>query len=257
MKVRFDARASVASLTKDFGELQNKQLPWAMKWAANATVEDAGDKVLTRMKAILPGSARGRAWIHQHLKVMRHGSRLSREHGNGGAALGIIPPGGVKLAGWERYRGSLIAMMENGGLTPGPKRFGGRASGGASDFGRYAIPIRRRGTFSPYPLQLYPINLGLSSRTGITRRTVGGALRGKERTFLVPIKNSPGNSMVFQRYGKERDAASPLFWVQRDTRVPKRPYFFATAEASVKQRFAVHFPHAMEQALWKRGAYTG
>lgn len=259
MIVKFDAKASVAALVKDFGTLQAKQLPWALMWASNATVADAEDNVVLSMKRMLPASSRGRTWIHRHVKVMKQGSRLSREHGSGkgGAAIGIIPPGGVKLAGWDRYRGSLVAMMENGGLTPGPRRFGGRASGAMSDLGRYAIPIRRRGQFSPLPLSMYPINLGLSSRTGISKRTVGGALRGKQRTYMVPIRNSPGNALILQRYGKERDATQPLFWTQRETRVPRRPYFFAVVDAAVKQRFGLHFQHAMEQALWKRGAYTG
>ncbi len=257
MITRFDAKASVAELIKDFGTLQHKQLPWAMKWASNATMTDVGDDVVFKMKRTFNAGARGMRWVHRHVKVMKQGSRLSREYGKGGAAVGIIPPGGVKLAGWERYRGSLVAMMEQGGPTPGPRRFGGRASGGSSDLGRYAIPVRRKGVPQPFPLRMYPINLGLSSRTGISTRTVGGALRGQRRTYMVPMLNSPGNAMIFQRYGKERDATQPLFWTQRDTHVRRRPYFFGTAEASVKQRFAVHFPHAMEQALWKRGAYTG
>lgn len=254
--------AQIAALTRDFGALQQKQVPFAIKWAANATVRDAADKVRLTMKRSFSAGPRGMAWIQNHVKDLRVGAPLAREvGGTGNAALGIIPPGGRssgRFASWERYRGSLVPMFEVGGPTPGPKRFGGRAGGAQSDLGRYPIPIRRPGQPEPYPKKLYPVNLGLSSRTGISgRRAVGGGLRGKHRTYLVPMLNSPGHSMVFQRYGKERDSSQPIFWVQRETRVPKRPYFFETARASIAQRFAVHFPAAMEQALFGRGAYTG
>ena len=252
-------REQIKRLTADFGTLQNKQVPFALKWAGNATMRDGADRVALRMKSTFSAGPRGMAWIQRHVKALREGAPLAREYGgSGGAALAIIPPGGAKLAGWDRYRGSLVAMTEGGGPTPGPKRFGGAGQSGMSDLGRFPIPIRRKGTPQPYPLQMYPVNLGLSSRTGISgRRAVGGGLRGKLRTYLVPMRNNPGHSMIFQRFGKDRDATQPLFWIQRETRVPARPFFFETAKAAIAQRFGVHFPAAMEQALFGRGGYAG
>lgn len=260
MIVTMDASKSVAAIVKDFGTMQQKQLPFALRQALNATVRDAQSTVQLAMKRSFSAGPVGMRWIQRHVKAIAVGSRMGREHGAGreAAALGIIPPGGLKLAGWERYRGSLVALMEVGGLTPGPKRFGGRLSGASSDFGRYAVPIRRPGHPQPYPLRMYPINLGLSSRTGISgRRAVGGGLKGKHRTYLVPMLNNRGTSMIFQRFGKGRDDTQPIFWVQQQTRVPARPYFFANAQRIIAVRFAVHFPAAMEHALFGRGAYTG
>lgn len=252
-------REQVKKLTADFGALQNKQAPYAIKWAAEASVVDAKDRVALRMKQSFSAGPRGMRWIQSHVRALKVGDKWGREYGgSGGAALAIIPPGGPSVAGPERYRGSLVAMMERGGLTPGPKRFGGSGQSGTSDLGRFPIPIRRPGTPQPYPKAMYPVNLGLSSRTGISgRRAVGGGLRGKRRTYLVPIRNAPGHSMIFQRFGKERDATQPIFWIQRQTRVPARPYFFDTAQFAIAQRFAVHFPAAMEHALFGRGRYNG
>lgn len=259
MITKIEVQASVAALIKDFGAMQQKQLPFALRDAMNASVVDSQSTVQLAMKRSFSAGPAGMKWIQRHVKVIKVGARLGREYGgSGGAALAVIPPGGAKLAGWERYRGSLVAMMEAGGLTPGPKRFGGRAGGAMSDFGRYAIPIRRPGHPQPYPRSLYPVNLGLSSRTGISgRRAVGGGLRGKHRTYLVPMRNNPGHSMVFQRFGKQRDDSQPLFWIQQQTRVPARPYFFANAQRVITVRFGVHFPAAMEHALFGRGAYRG
>lgn len=250
---------NVAGLIRDFGQMQQRQVPYALRQATNATVRDAAEELELRwIGRSFRASPRGLAWIRRHVKALHEGSVLSREYGTGKASVAIIPPGGAKLAGFDRYRGSLVAMMERGGATPGPKRFGGRAVGaGMSDLGRFPVPVRRPGVGQPYPLRLYPINLGLSSRTGIAKRTVGGALKGKHRTFLVPIANNPGHSMVLQRFGKQRDDVQHLFWVQRETRIPARPFFFANVERSIVQRLGVHFPAAMQHALWNRGAYTG
>ncbi len=252
-------REQIKRLTADFGTLQAKQAPFAIKWAAEASVTDASDRVRLRMKQTFNAGPRGMRWIQNHVRALREGDRWGREYGgSGGAALAIIPPGGALAAGPERYRGSLIAMFERGGPTPGPKRFGGAGQSGMSDLGRFPIPIRTPGTPQPYSKAMYPVNLGLSSRTGISgRRAVGGAMRGKRRTYLVPIVNAPGHSMIFQRYGKERDATQPIFWVQRQTRVPARPFFFATAEQAIGQRFGVHFPAALQHALFGRGRYVG
>lgn len=252
-------RDQIEKITADFGTLQNKQAPYAIRWAAEATVTDAADRVRLRMKQSFSAGPRGMRWIQNHVRALKVGDKWGREYGgSGGAALAIIPPGGARVAGPERYRGSLVAMMERGGPTPGPKRFGGSGQSGMSDLGRYPVPIRRRGTPEPYPRKMYPVNLGLSSRTGIDgRRAVGGSLRGKHRTYLVPMRNNPGHSMIFQRFGKERDATQPIFWIQRQTRVPARPYFFDTAQRAITQRFGVHFPAAMEHALFGRGRYNG
>lgn len=259
--IPLSVNVQLAELKKDFGTLQNKQAPFAVRWAANATVNDASDKVSLSIRRSFSAGSTGMSWIQRHVKALRVGSNLAREHGgSGAAAVGIIPPGGRssgRVADWTRYRGSLVPLMELGGPTPGPRRFGGAGQSGQADYGRYAIPIRRKGQPSPYPKELYPVNLGLSSRTGISKRTKGGALRGKQRTYMVRMLNSPGNAMVFQRFGNESDATQPLFWTQRETRVPRRPYFFATAEASITLRFPIHFGHAMEQALFGRGAYRG
>lgn len=264
MILAINARAGVEALTRDFGQLQMKQAPYAARWAIDATMRDADQAVRNRMQQRFVASPRGLRWLQNHVKVLGPNSTLGRSlHGKSGADtqlrgyIGIIPPGGISSAGWERYRGSLVAMMERGGATPGPKRFGGSGQSGMSDLGRFPIPIRRPGTPSPYPKAMYPVNLGLSSRTAISgKRAVGGGLRGKRRTYLVPIRNSPGNAMIFQRYGRGKGSDSmPIFWTQRDTRLPARGYFFPTVDAVVQTRLGTHFAAAMQQALWGRGRY--
>ncbi|MBX3173287.1 MAG: hypothetical protein KF709_02690 [Gemmatimonadaceae bacterium] len=259
--MQLDIRTNVQELIKDFGTMQQKQLPYAVKWMLRALEKDIAQATENRIQQKFSASAQGLRWLQRHVKILNPGSRLGRatlgqgrtghEHG----FVAIIPPGGAKLAGWDRYRGSLVAMMEQGGPTPGPKRFGGRASGPLSDLGRFPVPVRRPGTPSPFPRRLYPINLGLSARTGISTRVVGGGLKGKHRTFLVPITNSPGHSMVLQRFGRAKDDTMPLFWVQRDTRLPARHFFFPTADLVVRTRLVLHFERAMQQALFGRGAY--
>lgn len=249
----------VDALLETFGTMQQRQIPFAAKWAFAAAAKDGANAVRNSIRQKFGrSSSGGLAYLLRHVQEFGPNSKTAREFGGqGGYGVGIFPPTQKgNYAGWSRYRGSLLAMMERGGPTPGPKRFGGAGMGGTSDMGRYPIPIRRPGQPSPYPKSLYPINLGLSSRVGIDgRRSVGGGLRGKKRTFMVPIVNSPGNAMIFQRFGRGKGSdVMPLFWTQRNTRLPARNFFFAQARAAIEGRVVHHFKAAMAQALWGRGA---
>lgn len=251
-------RADTRHLIEHLGTMQRKQLPWAMRWALEATTRDGANAVENAIQQRFHASPQGMRWMLRHVKRFAPSSRLARGiGGSGGYGVGIVPPGGRKgnYAGWSRYRGSMLPMLEAGGPTPGPKRFGGAASGATSDYGRYAIPVRRHTDRTRIPMSLWPVNLGLSSRVGIERgRNVGGGLRGKRRTFMVPIVNSPGNAMIFQRFGRGPGSdVMPLFWTQRDTHLPARRYFFPTMQRVIDTRLASNFKRAMEHALFNKG----
>lgn len=264
--MQISVRAQLEDVLAGMGELQRKQAPFAVKWAINAVAADVGQATRNAIQQKFRTSPAGLKFLLAHVQVAgvgqgrqwkRMGVRATEDQFMS-AMVGVVPPGGKgQHASWQRYRGSLLAMLEGGGPTPGPKRFGGRESGAASDYGRYAIPVRRPTDRTPVPLRLYPINLGLSARRTVEGPMRGGSLRGKHRTFLMPIANSPGNAMIFQRYGRERDALMPLFWTQRETRLPARRYFFPTAERVVDTRLSMHLGRSMRQALFGRGAYRG
>jgi hypothetical protein len=245
----------IRDLIKDFGAMQNKQAPHAVRDTANALAIDIQHHVRLAMRPRFRMSSRGRAWADNQVRVLRVGSPLGRIHipsGGGGklrAYVGVIPSEGKgQHAGFSRYRGSLLAMLEGGGPTPGPRDFGG-----VIGLGRYAVPVRPADLRTPTPLSLYPINLKLQARRRISGGLLPAGLKGKRRTYLVPMES--GRAMIFQRFGKERDATMPLFSTQNQTRLPARRYFFPTAQRVIETRTTYHFRAAMQQALFGRGAY--
>ncbi len=268
--MRFDVRTNVNDLVRDLGAVATKQAPYAVRNATDADANDAGQALRNVMRQRFRTSPQGWRWIEHHIRVLKTGQRIAaREIGRvrtsragGGdmrAWVGIIPPASKgEAAGWERYRGSFIAAMEEGGPTPGPRRFGGSASGALSDYGRYPVPVARYTDRPRFPLRMWPVNLGLSSRQSIEGGMRGGHPRGKHRTFLVPIANAPGHSMIFQRFGRGKGSdVMPLFWVTSQTRLPARRYFFPTVQLIVNTRTDVHLRASLDRALFGRGAYRG
>jgi hypothetical protein len=254
--MRIDVRTNVNEFLADMGNMRLKQAPFAVRQAINATAAAAADVTRTSIRKSFRTSPRGLKYLLDHVKVLGPNSRLGRTHlPSGGdhsyrAYLAILPPEGKgQLAGWDRYRGSLLPMLEEGGATPGPRPFGGNPA-----FGRYAVPVM--GDQRPrWPMALFPINLGLQSRRGIAGPLTVGGLRGKQRTFLLPILNSPGNAIILQRRGKHKKSVRALFWTQQHTRLPARRYFFPTVVPFVQQNLPVHLRRAMDHALFSRGTY--
>ncbi|MHB1297280.1 MAG: hypothetical protein ACYC0B_02025 [Gemmatimonadaceae bacterium] len=261
--MRLDVRPHVNELIADLGTMGMKQAPFAVRQGIDATARDAGQAVKNIMRQRFRYSAVGWKWIESHVKVMKTGQEMAaREIGKtrtsragGGdmrAWVAIIPPPAKgELASWSRYRGSFIAAMEAGGPTPGPRDFGGRLG-----LGRYAVPITKYDERPRFPLAMFPINLGLSSRRSVEGPMTRGSLVGKRRTFLLPIVNAPGHAVIFQRYGRKKNSdVMPLFWTQNETRLPARRYFFSTVEMVVRTQLTGHLSRAMEHALFSRGAY--
>lgn len=251
-------QAHLKDVLDGLGTMGQRQAPFAARWAINAVTRDAERvvryEVLPRRFTTSP---QGLKFLQRHVKVLGPNSKLGRAHLTPGrdmqlrAVLGIIPPGSKgQGAGFENYRGSLLPMMEEGGPTPGPRNFGGRAG-----LGRYAIPINRPGARPRMPLTLWPINLRLQSRRTIAGPLSIARLQGKRRTYLIQLRT--GESMIFQRYGRERDATMPIFATKQATRLPARRYFMSTVEWVVRTRMRLHAERALQHALFNRGAYRG
>lgn len=263
--MRIDVRSNVDDLVRDLGTMGMKQAPFAVRDAIEVTAINVGRALETKMLQTFRGSVQGRGWIRDHVKVFRPGgSRLlgslvgsSRAQATSRTDariwIGVIPPGTRGLnAGFDRYRGSLLPMMERGGMTPGPRAFGGNAA-----YGRYAVPVARYDSRPRHPLSLWPINLGLQARRSISGPLTSGGLRGKHRTYLVPITNAPGHAMIFQRFGKGKGSDSmPIFWTMPQTRVPSRPYFLSTVQPLVQQILPIHLRRSLDHALFSRGSYA-
>jgi hypothetical protein len=249
-------RKEIDALRSTFGTMQTRQFPFAWRWAAEATMKEAQHAVQGNIRRKFRASDAGLKFLLNQVRVMGPNSRMAfGAGGQGRHAIGVVPtPDKGYLAGFSRYRRSLLPMMEDGGPTPGPKEFG-RKLGGQQDFGRYGIPVVRYGVRPRLDLKLFPINLGMSPRQSIDGSATPGSLRGQHRTYMVAA--SSGHAMIFQRYGKERDATTHLFWTQRETRLPARKYFFATARAEIVKWMSQHLKGAMEQAMFGRGKYMG
>lgn len=250
-------RPLINDFMTDMGAMRLKQLPYARNWMVNQLAWDIRQGTRNTIQQKLRTSPRGLRFLLNHVRVLNPRSVRGRANlpdgtdGEGRAFVGIIPPGGKgEHAGWSRYRGSLLAMLEAGGRTPGPRDFGG-----VMGLGRYAIPERRPTDRTPVPMRMFPINLGLQARRSIEGKLTPGQLRGKRRTFL--IKRSEGRSTIFQRYGRERDAITPLYHTIPQAHLPGRHYFYPTAQWIVDTRAAMHLQLAMEHALFARGAFRG
>lgn len=263
--MRLDIRARIEGTLGAIGEMQRRQAPAAIRWTVNALAADIKQATRNTIQQKFRTSAQGLRFLQNHVQILgAHpgartprgtGARRAAIYGTAGrdmsmrAAVGVFPPEGKgQFADWARYRGSLLAAMEEGGPTPGPRDFGGKLG-----LGRYAIPIVKQAARPRMPLRLWPINLGLQSRQGIEGPRTKARLFGKRRTYLIQI--APGHSMVFQRYGRERDATLPLFWTEPTTRLPARRFFFSTADRIVATRLTMHMRAAMQQALFGRGSY--
>lgn len=250
-------RVDHAPLLYGLRDADRRQVPFALRWAVNALAREAVDATKAAIQQRFTASGPGLKFLLNHVVVLAPGSRYGRIHlpagtdGRYSAFVGVIPPEGKgQFASWNRYRGSLLAMMEQGGATPGP-----RDVGGVVGYGRYPIPIARLGARPRMELRLWPINLGLQSRQSIAGGRSVAQIKGKRRTYVVQIR--PGESIVFQRFGRGRDDTMPLFYAEQQTQLPARRFFFPTAVRVVSERFALHAQAALTQAIHGSGAYTG
>jgi hypothetical protein len=249
---------NIGPVLKTLDRLQLEQAPYAIRWTVNALARDVAQATRNNIQQRFRASPAGLRYLHRHVKILGPNTTLGRLHSPRGgfdrsmsAVVAVIPPEAKgQLGGWTRYRGSLLPMMEDGGLTPGPRDFGG-----VIGLGRYPVPVRRPTDRTPIPLRLFPINLGLQARRAIAGDLSRATLRGKHRTYLIKTGSNAG--VIFQRYGKERDATLPLFATQAQTRLPARRFFYPTAVRIVDLRFALHFRAAMRQAVFGRGSYRG
>jgi hypothetical protein len=256
--VNISIRAQIEPTLKAMDRLQLEQAPFAVRWTVNALARDVVQATKNNIQQRFRASPQGLRFLQMQVRVLHGDGKLSRIHAPQGgfdrtmsAIVGVIPPEGKgQFAGWNRYRGSLLPGMEEGGRTPGPRDFGGMIG-----LGRYWIPERRPTDRTPIPMRLFPINLGLQARRSIEGGLGRGQLKGKQRTFL--LKTREGHATIFQRHGRDRDAITPLYHTHPQAQLPARRYFYPTALRIVELKFALHFRAAMRQAVFGRGSYRG
>ncbi len=254
--MRIDIRVQVSQFLLTLGELGTKQAPFVVRDAVNATARDVAAGLKEEIARRFVTSPAGLRFLQSRVKVITPNTPLGRIYAQGrdlrlGALVGVVPPEGKgQFAGFDRYRGLLLPMMEAGGLTPGPRDVAGRLG-----FGRYAIPIVRPGMRPRMPLNLWPINLGLQARQSIEGRRTVAQIKGKRRTYVVQMR--AGEAIIFQRFGRERDDTTPLFATKQQTRLPARRFFLPTAQRIARVRLSHHLDASLSHALFGRGTYRG
>lgn len=224
-------------------DVGKRQFPFAFSLALNRSAEEARDAVRQRIhqRGFTVRSAVTGAWLDKHIVIppsKRSTKKMLR------VQLRVSPPG-LKNA---KY--SAMPWLETAGTRVGTRPIG---SGGL--FARaIAIPYRKLMPLRIIPRELYPSHVGLAPRRDIdgsmyvagrgkkSRRKVKLGLehltlRGSDRTFALPDrKHGRGAGYVFQRVGKGRDGAVPLFTIRPQIRVDPRAYFMSTARRIFRDR---------------------
>jgi hypothetical protein len=250
MIVTMDASKSVADLIKEFGRMQQKQAPFAMRLALRRTAEEARDAVRNRVYQ--------RGFKIRSASFARMLSRaivIEQPRASTGASSRYVQRIVVNSnVGKGR---SLMPWLEAGGTRSSRRNIGPFANA-------VAVPLRS-GPMGVVPRNLYPSATGIGGTTftipqrpakGVHRGARGqiigsvgwsGRVKGKRRTFMI---ESAGGGMIFQRVGKADNALRALFTVRMQVQVPGRFFFFKTAERVISERLVTNFRGALQAALW-------
>lgn len=256
MEVRIVARG-LEELIADFGAMQRKQVPFALRMALQRTAEEARDAVRQRImqRGFNFRSSNAVNYLANAIIV----ERPSMSDTAPGSRYKFTVMAASK-AGRSKSR-SLLPWLEEGGLRKSPRMIGpyGKA---------VAVPIRT-GPMDVIPRKLYPSATGIGG-TGFTipQRSargkhigargqlvgsvgVSGRMFGKYRTFLLPnSRGSLTSGTIFQRTGTGDRDIRPLFSVRPSVQVQGRRYFFATVQRIHRERFEINFRGAMRAALF-------
>lgn len=238
----------IAELTKDFGQMQRRQVPFALRLAIKRTAEEARDAVRNRIfqRGFRFRTANAVNYLANAIIIER--PTVSDSDPSTRTKHTIIAE---SKAGRSKSR-SLLPWLEEGGT-----RTSLREIGPPGVFGRaLAIPVRSS-PVAQVPKGMFPAGLRLQQalytirRGGKTVDNHPGRLRGKRRTFVLPdASRGRGFATIFQRVGKGPRDLVPLFLVRPSAQVQGRRYFFSTIQRTMGQRFAINFRGAMHAALF-------
>lgn len=253
MITQIDSSRSVAALIKDFGAMQQKQVPFAIRLAFQRTAEEGRDAARQAARRGLIIRSAGFDKLLANAIIMNETRNASEQYG--GKRFSVEARSRI---GKSR---SLLPWLEDAGARTSIRSIGQFGSA-------VAVPVRG-GATQVIPKNLYPSATGLGGTTftipqrpatGVQRGSRGqvigsvgtaGRMRGKKRTFIIvkPGGMSVGGT-IFQRTGDGDRDIRPLFLVRKQVRVRGRQYFFTSVEKVVRDRLAINFQGAMQAALW-------
>lgn len=253
--ISYEIHSNIPQIIEEFGAMQRKQVPFALRLSLARTAEEARDAARQR--------------VFQRGFTMRSRSFATMIANS----IVIERPAASEADPRRRYRfqvitdsrlgkgkRSLMPWLEEGGLRTSPRMLGplGRA---------VAIPVRN----SPMDVvdrKLYPSATGIGGTNftipqrpskGVQRGSrgqivgsvgVSGRMKGKRRTFLVMKPGVQGTGTVFQRTGSGPRDIRALFLMRPHARVAGRNFFFPSVERVVRDRFLINFQGALQAALW-------
>lgn len=226
--VRVDASAFRSWAKRQFAD----QLPFATSLALNRTAKAVQDAIRAGLRERF---AIRRPWVVQGITIPKFSDKRDRPM----QVTVAIDPGRAFLGKFEAG-GTKVAHSPEEPI---------------------AIPTTaiRPSLQALAPLSLYPKNLGLMARRGVTgfiaarkhmtRRGVE-QLQGKQRTFVLDFSmfgiRVPG---VYQRTGPGRHDIRLIWTYKPSIPIPARLKFAETAQATVARAWPAQFQAAFQQAI--------
>lgn len=238
----FDTRELTAGLTRTALEA----VPRAIANGLNDTVKD----VQSTMRGDLPSrfTIRNPAFINRLVKINRDDFARNDKHE---AIVRIQGPESV--LGSDQRAAAVLTRHEEGGVHQ------------QSPDSPFYVPAHalRPTEAAVIPRRQYPAALGITprrtveggfsnpTRVGLSRG--GFSIRGKSRTFTVPIGNPMGwTPGIYQREGgrgEDRNDIQLLWLFVQRVRLQPRLRFYATGNDIVQRRGAQHLVTAIEREL--------
>lgn len=227
MEIRVDARATLNAFENMFRD----QLPFATSLALNRTAKVVQEALRAHLSEAFMIR---RSWVLQGITI----PKFSDKHDSPMMVRIELDPSRA-----------FLAKFEAGGVKRG------------SPVMPIAIPstaLRPNFGYVP-PLALYPKNLRLDTRRGITGRlgkhehiTARGVtqLKGKDRTFVLDqTMFGVAVSGVYQRFGPGKHDVRLLWSYKEHIPIPARLHFVATALATVQDQWPQQYEAAFLQAV--------
>ena len=236
-------------LTHDTAEVQawfrefGKQVPFAASIAINRTGEEVLAETRNAMRRTFTvRSYAGREFLPDTKLI---GSRRATK-GRLEAAVGVGNP----KAGPKTFQGRMHAIYAR------QEYDGGVAQAGRNDFYIPADRVDNPG-YQP-PRKLYPVNLGLAIKRGINgswTEAKSKVKRKKDGYFILPSVN--GSRKGYGIYHRDPGARGPgsrgdisaVWFLRPSVRRTRRPFFMATADRVITQRWGVNMAGALEAAV--------
>lgn len=228
----FDTRELTAALSR----VNQQVIPRAVATGLNDTVKDVQASVRAGVASRF--TVRNPGFINRLIKIGREDFARADKHE---AIVRIQGP--ETVLGSDQRAASILTKHEEGGtFLKSPTEPFYPPSHALRPTPQTVIPRR-----------LYPSALGISARRTIEGGFTAPSMRGKSRTFAVPIGNAKGATPgIYQREGGEgadrNDIQLLWLFVQR-IKLKPRLRFYQTGNEVVTERGAQHLATALERAL--------